>query len=166
MIADIDCDVRWDGTEWIYDRAFKELASNQSRVSTVTPTDVAGFNVDLCTGLWNVEATIAASSSSTTPNIAIGWRIASGTAALKKRWIQGPALTRTGYEGDDRSGVPADLNYVYYGIATHWPSRIKDQLLLNVTAPITLHIQAAQQTSNAAASVVEAGSYIEARRVG
>ncbi|MFZ1361357.1 MAG: hypothetical protein WAS05_00270 [Candidatus Nanopelagicales bacterium] len=98
----------------------------------------------------------------------IGYAVDSGAVVGVERHHSGPGLTSTSIWGATmRYDANNTLDAANYGIPSpNAGMSIRERLHFTVTTPCEIAVQMAQGVSNATATQMLAGSFLEARRVG
>lgn len=155
-----------DYDNFVYKTADESVTSN-----TTLQDDDHLVNIPLAVGTHIVEAMLMASGAAA-GDVKVAWAF-SGTAT-GYRAGQGPSFASTDALGATAQAVrssassgasaPITASTPYGTDGTNW-SYILERGLLIVTVTGTLKVQWAQNTSNAAATVMRAGSWVWTRRV-
>lgn len=141
----------------------RRKTSNETRTSTITPTDDNSLAYPLVAGsLYRIQLFVAYSSPSATPDIRSKWAFSGSTGS--NRSCIGPGAATTATEGQSsgsvmRSSVQGFATETIYGTdAGLGTGAIHEDLLLTPTISGVLQWQWAQGTSDANATTVTTAS--------
>lgn len=147
---------------------YARKTASTDRTSTVTVTADPHLILTLEPGLWEVTVGIHYSSIAAAAGIRTAWALSAGVALLGHRGCLGPSSTSTDRTATQiRTATQTATGESAYGHGSGLgnPAGASELGLARVTTTGTIALSWAQQTSNASATRLHAGSWIRAEFV-